>query len=264
MTWHALQRNGAKLRGLDSGDGRAVIFQHGLGGDEAQVAEIFPQGRYRRLTLECRGQGHSEAGDPTQFSIANFTDDVLAFATARNVDRFIVGGISMGAAIALRLAIKHPHRVNALVLARPAWTVGPAPQNMQVIAKAAPFIAACDRQGFDKSETAHMLKVHGPDNLNSLLANFDKPDPQIVSRLLAAIAADGPGVTEAEVCALKIPTLIIGNAQDYIHPMAHAAWLAARIKGAKLVEIAPKAINKDRYVAEFRAALAAFLSGQEM
>jgi pimeloyl-ACP methyl ester carboxylesterase len=264
MTWHALERNGATLRGLDQSDGKAVVFQHGLGGDEAQVAEIFPTGQYRRLTLECRGQGQSEAGNPDEFSIATFADDVLAFANARGVDQFIVGGISMGAAIALRLAVKHPQRMKALVLARPAWRVERAPENMQVIAKAAPYIAKGDRQGFEASETAQMLKVHGPDNLNSLLANFDKPNTLMVSSLLAAIAADGPGVTEAEVRAIKVATLVIGNGQDYIHPMAHAEWLTTNIKDAKLVEITTKAADKARYVAEFETALAAFLSEQEM
>ena len=50
-----------------------------------------------------------------------FADDVLAFADLRGVERFVVGGISMGAAIALRIAVRHPERVSGLVLARPAW-----------------------------------------------------------------------------------------------------------------------------------------------
>ena len=264
MSWHVVERNGAQLRGMDSGQGPAVIFQHGLGGDEAQIGEIFPANGYRRLTLECRGQGRSEPGDPAYFSIANFADDVLAFADARQIDGFVIGGISMDAAIALRIAIKQPKRVKALVLARPAWTVAVAPETMQVIAKAAPFIANGDRAGFENSNDAQMLKIHGPDNLASLLNNFVKPDLTMTSKLLAAIATDGPRVTEDEVRAIKVPTLIIGNAQDYIHPMAHAEWLAARIADAKLVEITPKAANKARYFEEFTSALAAFLSEQEL
>ncbi|MGB8818464.1 MAG: alpha/beta hydrolase [Rhizobiaceae bacterium] len=263
MSWHVLERDGAKLRGLDNGEGPPVVFQHGLGGDEAQIAEIFPASGYRRLTLECRGQGKSEPGNPDGFSIANFADDVLAFADARKVDRFVMGGISMGAAISLRIAIKHPERVKALVLARPAWRIGRAPENMQVIAKAAPFIRTGDRAGFSASQTAQMLTIDGPDNLASLLGNFDKADPLMVANLLNAIAADGPGVTEAEVRRIKAPTLVIGTGQDFIHPMPHAEWLAKRIAGAKLVEITSKAADKGRYVEEFRAALAAFLSEQE-
>lgn len=264
MSWHVIERDGARLHGLDSGEGTPVVFQHGLGGDEAQIAEIFPASGYRRLTLECRGQGKSEPGNPDGFSIANFADDVLAFADARQVDRFVMGGISMGAAISLRIAIRHPERVKALVLARPAWRNGPAPENMAVIAKAAPFIRTGDRAGYEASETARMLKVQGPDNLASLLGNFDKAEPAMISSLLAAIAADGPGVSEAEVRAIKVPTLIIGNAQDYIHPMSHAQWLAQRIAGSRLIEITSKVVDKGRYIEEFRLALAAFLSEQEL
>lgn len=264
MTWHVIEQDGARLQGLESGEGPVVVFQHGLGGDEAQIAEIFPAGGYRRLTLECRGHGKSTAGNPDGFSISNFADDILAFADVRNVDRFVMGGISMGAAIALRIAVKYPQRVKALVLARPAWRFGPAPDNMQVIAKAVPFIRIGDRAGFEASETARMLEVQGPDNLSSLLGNFSKPDPLMVANLLAAIAADGPGVTEAEVRAIKMPTLVIGNAQDFVHPMAHAQWLAERISGSRLVEITSKVTDKSRYVEEFRAALAAFLAAQEL
>ena len=150
------------------------------------------------------------------------------------------------------------------MLARPAWRASAAPENMQVIAKAAPFIRNGDREGFEASQTAHMLKVHGPDNLSSLMGNFDKPNPLMVSTLLAAIAADGPGVTEEDVRALSVPTLLIGNGQDFIHPMSHAEWLAERIAGARLVAITSKVTDKRRYVEEFRAALAAFLAEQEI
>src|SRR3954447_23982530 len=104
-----LLRDGIRLSGFDVGSGRPIVFQHGLGGDAAQVAEVFPDGiGLRRLTLECRGQGGSEPGPTSAFSVANFAADVLAFCDARGLERFAVGGISMGAAIALRIAVVAP------------------------------------------------------------------------------------------------------------------------------------------------------------
>lgn len=259
MMWHDLMRDGVKLSGFDGGTGPPVVFQHGLGGDEAQVAEVFPQSGFRRLTLECRGHGKSQTGDSKDFSIAAFTDDVLAFARQRGLVRFAVGGVSMGAAIALRIAVQHPERVTALVLARPAWVWARAPRNMQAFAELAAFLPEGRREDFDASPTAQHLATVAPDNLASLRKFFDRADPRTAARLLAAVAADGPGITEQDIRAIAIPTLVIGNTIDWIHPLSNAQTLAALIPGARFVEIAPKAIDKTRHFAEFRAAVSAFL-----
>ncbi len=259
MSSYTIVRDGATLKGVDRGQGPAVVFQHGLGGDEAQVAEVFPDGAFRRLTLECRAQGGSDAGDPTKFSLATFADDILAFADARDLERFAVGGISMGAALSLRIAIKNPDRVGALILARPAWIWSAAPANLRSIATLAHYVARGAREEFERSDLAQDFARHAPDNLTSLLASFDRTDRATRSQLLAAIAADGPGVSEDEVRRMRVPTLVIGNAVDRLHPLALADQLAAAIPNARYVEIAPKSPDKPRYVAEFRAAVEEFL-----
>ena len=102
MTWHFMVRDGVNLRGRDIAEGPSLVFQHGLGGDEAQVAEVVPQQGLRRLTLECRGHGQSGAGPVEKFSIPQFAQDVLDFADQRGIESFTVGGISMGSAWANR------------------------------------------------------------------------------------------------------------------------------------------------------------------
>lgn len=262
MSRHDVLRDGARLSGTDAGGGRAVVFQHGLGGDDAQVAEVFAENDFRRLTLECRAHGKSEPGDSAAFSIHTFADDVLAFAQSRGVGRFVMGGISMGAAIALRIAIKHPDKVTALILARPAWLWDKAPENMHVLAELSHYIGDKRRDEFEASPTAKMLAKEAPDNLASMRNFFDRPDPITSARLLAAIAADGPGVTETDVRGITIPTLIIANSKDWVHPVSHARTLARMIPNAKLVEIVPKADDKPRHLGEFRAAVFAFLQNE--
>ncbi|TGP68130.1 alpha/beta fold hydrolase, partial [bacterium M00.F.Ca.ET.227.01.1.1] len=71
---------------------------------------------------------------------AMFADDVMNAADAAGMERFVAGGISMGAAIALHLAARHPDRVSGLVLVRPAWTFDVAPQNMQPYVEVAELI----------------------------------------------------------------------------------------------------------------------------
>jgi pimeloyl-ACP methyl ester carboxylesterase len=252
--------DGAALSGMDTGNGLAAIFQHGLGGDEAQIAEAFPPHGFRRLTLECRAQGKSESGNHDRFSIPQFAEDVLAFAGSRGVKRFAAGGISMGAAIALRLAVVAPEHVRALILVRPAWGWNAAPDNMRAIAELGPFLRRGDRAGFEASSTAQYFASHAPDNLSSLLRFFDRPDHEITAELLERIAASGPDIAESEVRGLRVPTLVIANAVDLIHPVALAQSLAAAIPGAKCLEVTPKANDRAKHARELRVAIADFLT----
>jgi pimeloyl-ACP methyl ester carboxylesterase len=264
MSWFTLERGGVALRGRDEGAGLPVVFQHGLGGDEAQIAEVFPDG-YRRLTLECRGQGRSPAGDPNSYSIATFADDVLAFADSRGVERFVVGGTSMGAAIALRIAARHPERVSALVLARPAWLWDAAPANMQMYAEVAAHLRNPDAHqalaDFEASATAERLAREAPGNLGGMRKFLAAEDRTGLAALLSAISGDGPGVSETQARSIAVPALVTGTGMDLAHPLAFAEALAATVPCARLIEITPKATDAARYVAEFRAALSAFLAG---
>jgi pimeloyl-ACP methyl ester carboxylesterase len=248
---------------VDRGTGPAVVFQHGLGGNEAQVAEVFPDadGRWRRLTLECRGQGASPPDALKRYTIRLFAEDVLRLADARQVERFAAGGISMGAAIALHLAVHHPGRVTALILARPAWLFDAAPPNMAPFVEVARLLTIPDGlAAFEASETAALLARAAPGNLSSLRGFFTRPNPQTVAALLGGIAADGPGVTREQVAALTLPTLVIGQRIDQVHPLTYAETLAATIPGAALVEVTPRSTDAARYLAEFRAALRPFLA----
>ncbi|MDQ6435276.1 alpha/beta hydrolase [Mesorhizobium sp. LHD-90] len=265
MTVATLGRDDAALKIFDTGQGPAVVFQHGLGGDEAQVAQTFPASLpCRRLTLECRGHGGSNLGSKRPFSFALFANDIVAAADRAGIGRFVAGGISMGAALALRLAARHPDRIGGLILVRPAWTFCSAPENLAPIGEVARLIKnhplAEARTTFEWSNTAARLKAEAPDNLNSLLGYFDRPDIFRFAEVLADISSDGPGTSEAEAAALAIPTLVIGNEMDAIHPLPMARTLAAAIPGAAFRKITPKAGDKDRHFAEVQAAIAAFLN----
>jgi pimeloyl-ACP methyl ester carboxylesterase len=260
-----MRRDDAALRVFDTEQGRLpVVFQHGLGGDANQVAQNFPDSpSRRRLTVECRAQGGSGAGSKRPFSIAMFADDVLAAADAAGLDRFIAGGISMGAAIALRLAASHPDRVLGLVLVRPAWAFAAAPQNMCPYTEVAELIRrlplAEARDAFASSATSVRFRTEAPDNLASLLGFFQRENADVFAEVMQAIADDGPGVTRAQAASLAIPTLIIGSGIDLVHPLATARELAGTIPNAVFAEVTPKATDKDRHFAEIRAAIGGFL-----
>jgi pimeloyl-ACP methyl ester carboxylesterase len=264
MTHSTFRRDNVDLSVFDSEMGLPVVFQHGLGGDNGQVVENFPDGpAYRRLTVECRAQGQSQPGTIRPFSIAMFASDIVAVCDARGIDRFVMGGISMGAAIALHIAYRYPDRVAGLVLARPAWLFEPAPENMRPYALVAEHLRRHPpeeaKAAFAASPLALDFAIHAPDNLASLLKFFDRPEPAVTADLLGGIALDGPGVTEAEARALDVPTLVIGHDVDSVHPLAYAQRLAETIPGARLAEIAPKATDKPLHIHEFRSELDSFL-----
>lgn len=258
---------GPQLHVDDAGGmGLPVLFQHGLCGQAAQPAEVFPQiTAFRRITLECRGHGGSEAGEHGAFSIATFTDDVVALIAARKLAPVVMGGISMGAAIAMRIAVLHPELVSALIIARPAWSTAAAPANMQPNAEAGRFLRMPAKDealaAFMAGDTAKRLAAEAPDNLATLRGFFRREPHDVTAALLLAIAADGPGVTAAQLQSISVPTLVIGNRADSIHPFAMAEEIAALITTARLVEIMPKSQDRVRYVADFQAALDSFLKG---
>ena len=261
---HLIRCDGLDLAGyVQPGTGPLVVFQHGLCGDATQPAEISPSDQgFRHAVLECRGHGQSAAGCEDRLSIATFTNDVAAMIATLDTPPVAVGGISMGAAIALRLAVQRPDLVRALILARPAWITENAPANMHPIAVVGQMLVAGQSvSDFDQSAVAHALAIQAPDNLQSLRRFFDRQPRATTAALLQRIAADGPGVTAADLAALTLPVLILGTADDAIHPIADAQRLAALIPDARFIEVPPKGKNRAAHVAAMQDAIANFLKG---
>ena len=107
------------------------VFQHGLGGDVEQPSGVLrPPPGVRLLSFDCRGHGKTRpVGAPERFTITAFADDLAAFLDEVEIEDAIVGGISMGAAVALNFALRYPDRLRGLVLSRPAWLDSPTMAN---------------------------------------------------------------------------------------------------------------------------------------
>lgn len=256
---------GVQLASYSNGSGELpVVFQHGLCGDHQQVDAVFPQDIIcQRVTLECRGHGRSEAGSPEHFSIATFANDVAGMAARVGFNRFVAGGISMGAAISLHLAVKHPELVSGLILGRPAWVCDNSPDNMRFMARIGELLSIMNgddaRAAFLEEPDVAELSKASPDNFMGLLAFFDRQPRHVTSELLKRISDDGPGVTEDELAQINVPTLIVGTQDDVIHPMSYAVQLATLIPNAEFVEITSKSNDLNAYTAEFQTVISRFL-----
>jgi len=107
--------NGISMSYGDSGSGPAVVLLHGfpLSRDmwRPQV-EALAQAGFRVITPDLRGFGDSEVPDGP-YSMSLFSDDVVALLDHLEIDRAIIGGMSMGGYILLNLLERYPERVVA-------------------------------------------------------------------------------------------------------------------------------------------------------
>ena len=256
--------DGCLLAYEDAGEGLPVLWQHGLGADRTQAAEVFPNiPGIRRLTLECRGHGDSELGDTSRLSIATFAADAVALLDHLAIRQAIVGGISLGAALSMRLAALHADRVPGLILARPAWVVGPSKTMAPYLEIATLLKELGAHEGalrFEASAWLAEVAAVSPDNAASLKSFFSRPNPASTIALLSTIPADSPGINAETIAGIRVPTLIIGTDHDYVHPLAYAERLQQMIPRANLQVITAKSISIDQYRQDFRDALSRFLT----
>lgn len=93
-----------------------MVLLHALGESGADwdvVAPAFAR-HYRMVAPDLRGHGSSSR--PGHYSFAAMRDDVLALLDALALDRVVLVGHSMGAAVAWLLAMSEPQRVERLVV----------------------------------------------------------------------------------------------------------------------------------------------------
>jgi lipase len=108
-------RAGASLERAE----RVVLVVHGITASHlawrAVARELVEDAGICVLAPDLRGRGRS-AGLPGPYGIAAHVADLLALLDHLAVGRVVLGGHSMGAYVAARLAADHPERVSSLVL----------------------------------------------------------------------------------------------------------------------------------------------------
>lgn len=258
-------RDGLDFHYQDLGEGTAFVLQHGLGGDVNQPLGLFrPPPGFRLLSMDCRGHGETRPlGDPEKIHLASFAEDVAALLDHRQIPRAVIGGISMGAAVALSFALRFPQRLLGLVLSRPAWLDRPTPRNVAIYSRIAHLIrqhgAKRGRQLYCESDEYREVLRESPDAAQSLLGQFDHPRAEETVVKLEQIPGDAPCASLQELKSVAVPALVMANRQDPIHPYEFGPILAQAIPGAELAELTPKAQSKERHAADVQRLLTDFL-----
>jgi pimeloyl-ACP methyl ester carboxylesterase len=258
--------NGISFHYQDTGTGRPFVFQHGLGGDVSQPFGLFrPPAGVRLIAFDARGHGRTGmVGDAGGLNFQTFGEDLRALLEHVGVDRAMIGGISMGAALALHFALRWPERVEGLVLSRPAWLEEPCPWNVRMFTLVSTLLRRHGpQQGLDEFQRTpehRETAERWPDVAQSLSLQFQQPGAAQSVEKLERIITDRPHPDRAAWAGIRVPTLVLGNRADPIHPFEYAEELARAIPGATLREITPKSAGADRHAADVQQALEEFLA----
>jgi pimeloyl-ACP methyl ester carboxylesterase len=191
----------------------------------------------RTVRFDNRGVGRSSV-PPTPWSIPELAADAITVLDAVGVDRAHVFGVSLGGLIAQEVALRHPDRVDRLVLGcthpggRDAIRMDPAaatmlmdrtPRTARDAARASvPFLYAEDTSP-DDIATDLDIRVRYPMRASAYWGQLD-----------AMRASEG---TLSRLRELQAPTLILHGTDDRLVQPGNADLLAAAIPGARLTWI---------------------------
>jgi pimeloyl-ACP methyl ester carboxylesterase len=259
------EHDGLRFHYEARGDGQAFIFQHGLGGDTAQpLGLLHPPAGTRLLAFDCRGHGQTPPGPAERLTFEHLAGDWLALMDHLDLDQVIAGGISLGAALALHLALQQPQRVRALVLVRPAWLDGPLPEaNRTLYASLARLIreqgVAQAQLTFAAAPAYLALRAESPAAAEAFMRQFESAQAEAAVARLEQLPAQAPH-PRAGWAALKTPTLILACRDDRVHPFDVAEALAAGLPGAELVEVPSRHTAAAQHAAGVQREVEAFLA----
>jgi pimeloyl-ACP methyl ester carboxylesterase len=258
-------RDGIRFHYRDTGEGLPFIFQHGLGGDVTQPFGLFnPPASFRLIAFDCRFHGQTgPAGDAKKIGLGLFAEDLLALLNFLKIERAVIGGISMGAAVALNFALRFPERTLGLVLQRPAWLAEPNRKNAEIYGLVAKLIREYDAPAgvaeLKRSKLYADILAESPDCANTLVLQLSNPRAKEAIGPLERIPTDAPNRDRAEWQRVKVPTLVLANRQDPIHPFEFGEILAREIPGAEFHELTSKSASVERYREDSQRFIAEFL-----
>ncbi|MCS7206362.1 MAG: alpha/beta hydrolase [Dehalococcoidia bacterium] len=202
--------NGIQLYYEVHGQGPAVVFAHGAGGNHLswwQQVPVFSQ-RYTCITFDHRSYGQS-VDDPAGVGMRGFVDDLRALLDHLGIRDVYLVAQSMGGFTCLGFAVRWPERVKALVLADTTGGIA----DLQLLRQQRERRQAPD---YPKDLLARVLSAgfrrRYPERafLYAQVSALNPPRPENFLEPLW----NGEGPTAEEVARLRVPVLLIGGAED--------------------------------------------------
>jgi pimeloyl-ACP methyl ester carboxylesterase len=209
MTANAPQTGYAPVNGLQMyyeihGSGQPLVLLHGafsaIGTSFGALLPDLARGR-QVIAFELQAHGHT-ADIERPMTIEQLADDVAAAIRHLGIERADIFGYSLGAGIALHLAIRHPDAVRKLVLASVSYTMaGLHPGLMEGM-----------------GEMSHEMLVGSPWHAEYLRI---APRPEDFPTLFAKKSEMDrkiPDLSAEAIRSIKAPTLLVIGDSDIIRP----------------------------------------------
>jgi pimeloyl-ACP methyl ester carboxylesterase len=220
--------------------GPVLVLCHGFGGSarnfRAQARELDEH--CRLFAYDARGHARGDApDDPNAYQPEQFVTEMLGVVDQTNEERVIVGGLSMGAGIALRFALAHPARVAGLVLASFPRSVDDAGHREWALA----FADTLETQGVDRAGEQFVWGPSSgfdPKGARLVRQGFREHSAHALAHTLRELLAVQPSVRSLspELATIAVPTLIVCGSEDP-RSLPACRELSRAIAGSELVVI---------------------------
>lgn len=233
-------RRGLRLHWELSGNhaGPAIMLIRGLSRSSRYWYDVRPllEPRFRVLVMDNRGVGKSDAPGPG-FTTADMADDAAAVLHASGVHRAHVFGISLGGMVAQHLALRHPGRVDRLVLG--ATTMGGPRAERTKLEVIAAFFRSAGGSVADQirltmpwvlDESALARRPEIVDEWIAIAESEPRSRRALLGQLLAAATHD----TSEHLHRVRAPTIAIAGDRDRLIPPSNSHRIARTITGARL------------------------------
>jgi pimeloyl-ACP methyl ester carboxylesterase len=222
------------------GTGEPLLLLPYTSADHACYAFQLPSYKehFSCIAVDLPGSGESDkpAGP---YSTDGYADQLAAFLGVIGIEQAHVAGMSLGAAVGLHLAARHPGRVRSLSV-HSGWSatdgyLKAVVEQWRTLAAALPTVADVVIEGIFPWCFTPEMYVDRPDFVDSLVEFVRSRPAQPVEAFLAQIDAVVAHDATAVLSQITAPTLITFGARDLVCSTRFADPLHSGIAGSELV-----------------------------
>ncbi|MCS5721609.1 alpha/beta hydrolase [Herbiconiux sp. CPCC 203407] len=258
---------------MTGGAAGTVLLLHGLGGSREDALSMFspivPTGTHL-VAPDARAHGADvEPSSPSELTLEAMAERIAREVLASQEAAGCAGapvtviGISMGAALALRLALTEALPLSHAVFVRPAFTDESLPSNLRAFPVIGELLADLGAQEGERAflDTDLYGSVRAESRLGAagLLEQFRSPFAVERAARLIEIPRSRAFTSADDIGALDLPTAIVWAPRDPVHPVPVAELWMDELDGAVSVPLPARDDDYSAYVAATRGGVAEWL-----